>query len=202
MTCLVAVIFSKYRNTAIWNSQANEVFVSNFCFQGISNDSFVDKRLTANDFTTLPFYLDFEESQIVVDDKDLIIFILPLLLLIILLLSGLYVIVVERIELECKNCSAEGSRELLAVADKLIVLHFNFDLIQRVAWGSIVTSGIVEVVVDSSLHLEINFEVVAVEEFKTTKCFIILLVPLFALQVKEEDIGLSLHEQSNFALLS
>ena len=89
---------------------------------------------------------------------------------------------------------------MLVAADKLIVRHFNFNLIHRVTRGSIVTSGIVEVVVDSSLHLQINLEVVAFKEFKATQCFVIILVPLFAFQVKKEDVGLSLNEQAKFVL--
>ena len=94
----VAIRLSKYRNASVGDTDAN-VFVSHFSFKCFSNDFLVIEIGAAQDFT-LSLNLDFVQSQIVINNKHLVILVLPLSLYIILLLSCLYVVIVERVELK------------------------------------------------------------------------------------------------------
>ena len=115
LTRQVAICLPKDRNASVRDTNTN-VFVSHFSFKCFPDDLFVIEVGAAQDFT-FSFNLDFVQSQIVINNKHLVILVLPLSLYFVFLLGCLYVVVIEWVELKRNDGSDEWCCKLSSFVD-------------------------------------------------------------------------------------
>ena len=121
ISCLQAVDFTCDRDASVRDAEPYEFFVPYFVFQGSFNRMHFTEADSRDYFTFFADDVDLEQCELLVNDKNIVDFVLPLLLDIVLLIHILNIVIVQRVQLKCENGAIVRSLKLRRLASKLLI---------------------------------------------------------------------------------